>query len=217
MLTSVGLPRAEAVRQATAKLCACGAAGEACQVLIAAGEWDKALSLAPAVSLDYWRQLVAQRAHELAKSDVTAAVPLLAVAGERRAVEDALLRRDDFRLAMAAACVPPTAAPAPAPGSPTPAVVAPAREEISRVAWAWATHHLKAGHPLMAAAVLVGADDVPAAVEELARAGEPEVALAVARCAGLPDRPLLPLLALRAEAHGLWYRSVCVSPDLCDA
>jgi hypothetical protein len=40
-----------------------------CELLVSAGQWDRALALAPAASLDYWHSLISRRARLAAASD----------------------------------------------------------------------------------------------------------------------------------------------------
>lgn len=55
-----------------------------CEILIQLKLWDKALAVAPSVSLDYWRQLALKRANELRKEEDDDFVPIATALGDVR-------------------------------------------------------------------------------------------------------------------------------------
>jgi hypothetical protein len=94
---------------AAALAAAAGDIRECCELLVAAGQWDRALALAPGVSLasgsasvngshagsgsgsdalEYWRQLARRRATQLAAAGDDDAVALLVAAGDAGAAAD---------------------------------------------------------------------------------------------------------------------------------
>jgi len=53
-----------------------------CEILLEIGEWDKAMAVAPGVSLDYWRSLTKRRAEQLIMEDSTDSVPYCVATGD---------------------------------------------------------------------------------------------------------------------------------------
>ncbi|XP_068702720.1 WD repeat-containing protein 17-like [Montipora foliosa] len=53
-----------------------------CELMVELGEWDRALAVAPGVSMDYWRDLMERRATQLMREDNDAAVPYCASLGD---------------------------------------------------------------------------------------------------------------------------------------
>ena len=167
----------------------------------------------------YWEELRKRRAQLFAEENSLDAVPLSA--SDQAGISELLTRRDDMRAAFAACAqrpavnkLPTTVDSAAAGAAPEPAAVVAStgtRDEVRRVAWQWAAHYLRLGHPLLAASVLLAAGETAATVEELVRAGEPEIAYAVAMSLGLNEVRPLEYLAQRAEHYGMWY----VTSRLC--
>lgn len=53
-----------------------------CELMVELGEWDRALAMAPGVSVDYWRELMERRTSQLMREDDDAAVPYCAALGD---------------------------------------------------------------------------------------------------------------------------------------
>lgn len=53
-----------------------------CELMVELGEWDKALAVAPGVSMSYWRELMERRSNQLMREDDDAAVPYCASLGD---------------------------------------------------------------------------------------------------------------------------------------
>ena len=82
------------LRQA-ALLCAkSGQMAKYCGIMVELGDWNAALALAPAVSMEYWQELVAQNSQRLISQSSEQCVPhLLAAGADADAVEFYLQRR----------------------------------------------------------------------------------------------------------------------------
>eukprot|EP00698_Gefionella_okellyi_P000918 TRINITY_DN10797_c0_g1_i1.p1 TRINITY_DN10797_c0_g1~~TRINITY_DN10797_c0_g1_i1.p1 ORF type:complete len:1193 (-),score=265.20 TRINITY_DN10797_c0_g1_i1:69-3647(-) len=212
-LTSI--PRAEALRIGATRLAAVGQLREACDLLVSGGEWDRALAMAPGVSIDYWRSITQRRAQMLAASNSDDAGLLMAAAGLQPQLCDFLLSRSEFRSALASATVGstattttgagPPASPAPTPSAATAAAAAPSDSTlVRRVASEWVAYYLKRGQPVHAAAVLLAAQNPSGAVDELSRAGESELAYALARAVKVPAPHVTEQVGHEAEMQGNW-------------
>ncbi|KAF6263074.1 hypothetical protein COO60DRAFT_1672788 [Scenedesmus sp. NREL 46B-D3] len=91
----------EALQEAALLHLQAGQAERCCELLVEAGEWDRALVLAPAVSQQYWAKLLRRRADVGAKRGAGARqlLPLLLAAGQAGALAELLLAQKQFELA----------------------------------------------------------------------------------------------------------------------
>ena len=79
----IGAPtREDSLREAAAIEVRLGNLQQFCELLILLGEWDRALGVAPGVSMAYWRSLAQRRAKELMQEDNDATVPYAVATGE---------------------------------------------------------------------------------------------------------------------------------------
>lgn len=71
------------------------------------GLWDKAVALAPAVSLSYWRQLLQRKADAMGKAAAPAKelLPKLLAAGQVEAAVELLMRQERYEQAASVAAV----------------------------------------------------------------------------------------------------------------
>ncbi|XP_048589465.1 WD repeat-containing protein 17 isoform X2 [Nematostella vectensis] len=53
-----------------------------CELMVQVGQWDKALAVAPGVSMEYWKTLIQRRAEQLVREDDDAAVPYCVATGD---------------------------------------------------------------------------------------------------------------------------------------
>ena len=85
-----GLKKDEALREAAMLHLSAGNAETYCEIMVEIGDWNSALTVAPAVSLEYWAALAKKRANGLSgigEGD-SEAVPLLLAANDTSAVVD---------------------------------------------------------------------------------------------------------------------------------
>ncbi|ELT94041.1 hypothetical protein CAPTEDRAFT_222827 [Capitella teleta] len=79
----LGAPsREERLREAASIHLKLGNLQRYCELLLELGEWEKALCVAPGVSLEFWRKLTKQRAEVLLAEDSDDAVPFCVASGE---------------------------------------------------------------------------------------------------------------------------------------
>lgn len=71
------------------------------------GLWDKAVALAPAVSLSYWQQLLQRRADAMCKAAAPARelLPNLLAAGQVEGAVELLMRQERYEQAASIAAV----------------------------------------------------------------------------------------------------------------
>jgi hypothetical protein len=84
-----------------------GQVEQCCELFVEAGEWDRALVLAPAVSQEYWGKLLKRRADVEAKRGAAAGelLPLLLAAGQAGALVELLMAQKQFGLAASVGAV----------------------------------------------------------------------------------------------------------------
>lgn len=105
---AMGAAKKEEVLQEAALLhLQAGHVKHCCDLLVDAGEWDKALMLAPAVSHYYWAKLLKKRADTAvqAGADVRELLPLMLAAGQSELLTELLLARKQYGLASGIAAV----------------------------------------------------------------------------------------------------------------
>ncbi|GBF87625.1 hypothetical protein Rsub_00336 [Raphidocelis subcapitata] len=103
-----GAAREEALREAAALHLQAGGVERACELLVQLGEWDRALALAPAASLRFWRSLVLRRAQALAAEGASPAgqlLPLMLAGGAVGDIVDRLTGEGQHGVAAAVAAV----------------------------------------------------------------------------------------------------------------
>ncbi|RHY59017.1 hypothetical protein DYB34_002762 [Aphanomyces astaci] len=99
------LNQRDAVREAATQYLKAGAVQKYCQLLVEVEDWEAALAMAPAVSIEFWRQLAAKYADVLqAKQDESAVMYYLATHQVAKAV-DVLQGRGQFNDACVMALV----------------------------------------------------------------------------------------------------------------
>ena len=79
---------------AASKYLRAGQVKSACETLVLAGEWQRALSLAPGHSLEYWTQLSMKYATSLEKEESPHAIEYCVAAGRFDRAQDLLLKSD---------------------------------------------------------------------------------------------------------------------------
>jgi hypothetical protein len=76
---------------------------EYCNIMVALGRWKDALALAPAVSLDFWRDMMGKFAEQNATGAAEDVVPFLVGIGAEAAAGECLFERGDYGAAMVVA------------------------------------------------------------------------------------------------------------------
>ncbi|XP_028402254.1 WD repeat-containing protein 17-like [Dendronephthya gigantea] len=71
-----------------------------CELMVEMGEWDKALSFAPGVSLDYWKSLMERRANQLVNEGNDIAIPYCLAIGNVQKLCEFYKERGEFQEAV---------------------------------------------------------------------------------------------------------------------
>ncbi|ERE89596.1 WD repeat-containing protein 17-like isoform 2 [Cricetulus griseus] len=71
-----------------------------CELMVELGEWDKALSIAPGVSVKYWRKLMQRRADQLIQEDKDDVIPYCIATGDVRKLVDFFVSRGQLKEAL---------------------------------------------------------------------------------------------------------------------
>nr|XP_032812535.1 WD repeat-containing protein 17 isoform X1 [Petromyzon marinus] len=168
-----------------------------CELMVEMGEWDKALSVAPGVSMSYWKKLMQRRADQLVEEEDDAVIPCCVATGDVRKLVHFFCSRGqlaDAVLLAQAACegnilevVIPSA-----PRSPGDA--APSSEShaglLRRVSGELAEWYFRDGQAIMAACCHLAIDEVELAVSKLVRGNELELAVTVGVVLGGAAAPI---------------------------
>ena len=189
--------------------------------MIELGEWTQALSIAPAVSLPYWRALCQRHADHLIENaaETSLVAPYLIAAGDTTAAIDYMVSRHDYAdaatlaTAQATGVLPPPSTEHSTPPSPNSSVVpngaaAPrhvtggggASNDVIMVAEARARLLHEEGEPVLAACCFLAHGEITRAIGELLHTHQLDTALALALTLHEPSlQPLLLMLSARAE------------------
>ncbi|XP_062068855.1 WD repeat-containing protein 17 isoform X4 [Lepus europaeus] len=71
-----------------------------CELMVELGEWDKALSIAPGVSLKYWKKLMQRRADQLIQEDKDDVIPYCIAIGDVRKLVNFFMSRGQLKEAL---------------------------------------------------------------------------------------------------------------------
>ncbi|KAM6220322.1 WD repeat-containing protein 17 isoform 6-T6 [Rhynchocyon petersi] len=71
-----------------------------CELMVELGEWDKALSIAPGVSLKYWKKLMQRRADQLIQEDKDDAIPYCIATGDVKKLVNFFTSRGQLKEAL---------------------------------------------------------------------------------------------------------------------
>ncbi|KAM7291114.1 WD repeat-containing protein 17 [Ixodes scapularis] len=226
----IGGPSRDASLQQAAQLyLSVGNLQKYCEVLTELGSWNEALSLAPGVSYQYWRQLTKRRADALVQQDHIEAVGLHLALGDISAITEFLCNRgqaqDAYVMALAADDrLRQHLQPDPGPREPQTT-----KEDehdsvrsldglVRDCAQNLSDKYLEEGAPVLAACCHLANDDIESAVRTLVQGNELELALSVALRGGGPAvnaQHVATWLAWRCCAVGNWELAMDVLA-LCD-
>nr|XP_034491784.1 WD repeat-containing protein 17 isoform X6 [Marmota flaviventris] len=71
-----------------------------CELMVELGEWDKALSIAPGVSVKYWKKLMQRRADQLIQEDKDDVIPYCIATGDVRKLVNFFMSRGQLKEAL---------------------------------------------------------------------------------------------------------------------
>ncbi|KAH9519882.1 WD repeat-containing protein 17 [Bulinus truncatus] len=182
-----------------------------CEIMVELGKWERALAIAPSVSMDYWQKLNQRYCKALIEDDSEDCVPFNVAAGNvqqltsyfssRSQLADAVLvaqsaSEGSIRIPKLNETFPPHDQPSPAFEELTVQLM----EELSE-------SYFYKGSPVLAACCHLAVDDQTKAVSKLIRGNELELALCIGLVLnGAPSQTdiVLELLSRRCEALGKW-------------
>jgi len=180
-----------------------------CRFTAQAGQWERAICIAPAVSQEFWSELCSEYMDTLsATTDLEEAAPFWVATGRSSRLVDTCIERGELDNAFVVATAE-SAGLMPGAAAGTGAAAAPAaagtRSRLEDVAAVLASRYAELGEPLQAAMVFLAVSNIPRAVSALSRASEVVLAYVVADLLGQPKDPVaLKLLAQCAERDGRW-------------
>lgn len=182
-----------------------------CRFTAQAGQWERAICIAPAVSQEFWQQLCGEYIDTLsATTDLEEAAPFWVATGRSSRLVDSYIERSELDNAFVVAKAEcdgllPGASPAAPATAPSPTSGAVGRTRLQDVASVLSRRYAAMGEPLQAAMVFLAVSDTQRAVNTLSRAHEAVMAYVVASLLGQPQDPIvLRLMALCAERDGRW-------------
>nr|XP_053636053.1 WD repeat-containing protein 17-like isoform X1 [Cherax quadricarinatus] len=172
----------------------CGALHQYCELMTRLHHWDHALALAPAVSVEYWRKLMARHAEQLLSDDNEACVPYLLATRDADKLINFHIGRGHldkaFSECVALSKITRNSRKGPPPEVPPRVSAAEIngtghiQERTLECARLVANWHLLRGSPIIAACALLAVDDVKGALSMLLRGHELELVVAVGRLLG---------------------------------
>ncbi|XP_012945972.1 WD repeat-containing protein 17, partial [Aplysia californica] len=187
-----------------------------CELMVEVGKWERALAVAPAVSMKYWQQLNQRYSTALLREDSDDAVPFCVAAGDVPGLASFFTARgqlNDAVLVTQAACEGSISAPKVkgdskerrhqrnnSSGAVFDSLAVEAMETL-------ADFHFRNGSPTLAACCHLAVDDQKKAMSKLIRGHELELALSVGRVLGGATEEtdvVLELLSRRCETLGKW-------------
>ncbi|XP_077648726.1 WD repeat-containing protein 17 isoform X6 [Urocitellus parryii] len=71
-----------------------------CELMVELGEWDKALSIAPGVSVKYWKKLMQRRADQLIQEDKDDVIPYCIATGDVKKLVNFFMSRGQLKEAL---------------------------------------------------------------------------------------------------------------------
>ena len=186
--SSVGSSQRDAkLIQAAVEHMKLGKVREYCDLLVEAGQWERALSAAPLVGMEFWRSLCLRVADKLAHQGDVQAVDFYICAGEGHKAADFLANRGDYADAMIIVQTCPQRAESLAPDTtlvPQPPQVSAkvSQDKISAFARARSARYVAVGNPNLAAAACLSAGVADEAVMHLVRGASVPLAHQLIHC-----------------------------------
>ncbi|XP_041529661.1 WD repeat-containing protein 17 isoform X1 [Microtus oregoni] len=190
-----------------------------CELMVELGEWDKALSIAPGVSVKYWRKLMQRRADQLIQEDKDDVIPYCIAIGDVKKLVNFFVSRGQLKEAL-------LVAQAACEGNMQPLHVSPPNgascsddiykedfnEILHKVINELAEWYFQDGRAVLAACCHLAVDDIEHAMAYLIRGNELELAVSVGTVLGESAAPAthyaLQLLARKCMMTPMCFPSV---------
>ncbi|XP_029387746.1 WD repeat-containing protein 17 isoform X1 [Mus pahari] len=198
-----------------------------CELMVELGEWDKALSVAPGVSVKYWRKLMQRRADQLIQEDKDEVIPYCIATGDVKKLVNFFVSRGQLKEAL-------LVAQAACEGNMQNVHVSTPKgasnsddihkedfnELLHKVINELAEWYFQDGRAVLAACCHLAVDDIELAMAYLIRGNELELAVSVGTVLGEPAAPAmhyaLQLLATKCMMIPMWNLAVdllLMTPD----
>ncbi|XP_034375963.1 WD repeat-containing protein 17 isoform X6 [Arvicanthis niloticus] len=191
-----------------------------CELMVELGEWDKALSVAPGVSVKYWKKLMQRRADQLIQEDKDDVIPYCIATGDVKKLVNFFVSRGQLKEALLvaqAACegnmqnlhvsTPPKGA-----SNYDDTYKEDFNELLHKVINELAEWYFQDGRAVLAACCHLAVDDIELAMAYLIRGNELELAVSVGTVLGEPAAPAthyaLQLLARKCMMIPMCFPSV---------
>ncbi|XP_042664033.1 WD repeat-containing protein 17 isoform X1 [Tyto alba] len=162
-----------------------------CELMVELGEWDKALSVAPGVSMKYWRKLMQRRADQLIQEENDDVIPYCIAIGDVKKLVSFFTSRGQLKEALLvaqAACegniqmssFSTTSGPSNSGGNNTDDY----NELLHKVSKELAEWYFQDGHAVLAACCHLAVENIELAMANLIRGNELELAISVGTVLG---------------------------------
>uniref|UniRef100_A0A6I8NRB7 WD repeat domain 17 n=1 Tax=Ornithorhynchus anatinus TaxID=9258 RepID=A0A6I8NRB7_ORNAN len=186
-----------------------------CELMVELGEWDRALSVAPGVSMKYWKKLMQRRADQLIEEENDDVIPYCIATGDVKRLVGFFTSRGQLKealLVVQAACegnVQALHTPAPDGSSDSAGSTGDHYTELlHKVSAELAEWYFQDGRAISAACCHLAVDNVQLAVANLIRGNELELAVCVGTVLGesaaRPTHYALELLARKCMMAPTW-------------
>nr|XP_060511614.1 WD repeat-containing protein 17 [Panthera onca] len=167
-----------------------------CELMVELGEWDKALSVAPGVSMKYWKKLMQRRADQLIQEDKDDVIPYCIAIGDVKKLANFFMSRGQLTEALLvaqAACEGnmQTVHVSTPKGSSYPDDIykEDCHELLHKVSEELAEWYFQDGRAVLAACCQLAVDNTELAMAYLIRGNELELAVSVGTVLGEPAAP----------------------------
>eukprot|EP00002_Diphylleia_rotans_P021101 TRINITY_DN4105_c0_g1_i5.p1 TRINITY_DN4105_c0_g1~~TRINITY_DN4105_c0_g1_i5.p1 ORF type:complete len:1200 (+),score=232.65 TRINITY_DN4105_c0_g1_i5:718-4317(+) len=200
--TAGAMKREDRVRLAASNFLKAGHTQRYCELMVELGEWEKAVSMAPAVSLEYWKSLSAKYATHLETLENDAAVSYHIASGAISKAVDFYTSRGDLADAVVVADAYKSGRYLSYASSikPTPITNQEESDALSKSTNAKRVlFYISKGAPIMAATCALSADDYTSAISILLKANEIELAAIVCAVLNIKSDETFYKLAMVAE------------------
>ncbi|XP_023375749.1 WD repeat-containing protein 17 [Pteropus vampyrus] len=190
-----------------------------CELMVELGEWDKALSVAPGVSVKYWKKLMQRRADQLIQEDKDDVIPYCIAIGDVKKLVNFFMSRGQLKEALLiaqAACegnMQTSHVSAPKGSSYSDDICKEDFNELLHtVSKELAEWYFQDGRAVLAACCHLAVDDIELAMTDLIRGNELELAVSVGTVLGESAAPAthyaLELLARKCMMIPICFPSV---------
>uniref|UniRef100_I3JI18 WD repeat domain 17 n=1 Tax=Oreochromis niloticus TaxID=8128 RepID=I3JI18_ORENI len=190
-----------------------------CELMVELGQWEKALSVAPGVSMKYWKKLMQRRADQLMAEDNDDAIPYCVATGDIKKLVTFFSGRGQLLEALLiaqGACEGNIRAPQSSAGNHTTNDVD--NSLLHKVCKDLAEWYFQDGCSVLAACCHLAVDDIELAMSSLIRGNELELAACVGivlrEAANQSTAYCLQLLARKYMTNPTCYRLLLLSADL---